>query len=78
MGSLLGKKAVVKAVKCAKSTIQYWLNQWKEPKDLSDMKRSGRPRAITEKVNQQISNLSNRDRITIAGNIQNVLKRQNI
>ena len=36
MGPQLGVKAVAKAVKCAKSTVQYWLNRWKESKDLSD------------------------------------------
>ncbi|CAF3372163.1 unnamed protein product [Rotaria socialis] len=49
MGPQLGVKAVAKAIKCAKSTIQYWLNRWKESKDLSDSKRIGRPRSTTKK-----------------------------
>ena len=52
MGPQLGEKAVVKAVKYTKNTIQYWLNRWKESKDLSDMKCSRRPRATTEKIDQ--------------------------
>ena len=37
MGSKLGVKAVAKAINCAKSTVQYWLNRWKESKDLSTL-----------------------------------------
>ena len=51
MGPQLGVKAVAKAIKCAKSTVQYWLNRWKESKDLSDSKRIGRPRTTTKGVN---------------------------
>ena len=53
MGPRLSEKAVAKTVRCAKNTVQYWLNWWKESKDLSDMKRLGRPRATTEKVDQR-------------------------
>ena len=78
MGPQLGEKAVAKAVKCAKSTVQYWLNRWKESKDLSDMKLSGRPRATTEKVTQRISKLADSGHVATTGDMQNVLKRQNI
>ena len=57
MGPQLDEKAVAKAVKRSKSTIQYWLNRWKKSKDLGDMKRSGRYSATTEKVDQPISKL---------------------
>ena len=52
MGPQLNEKTAAKAMKCAKNTVQYWLNRWKELKNLSDMKHSGRPRATTEKVDQ--------------------------
>ena len=52
MGSQLGVKTVAKAIKCAKSTVQYCLNRWKESKDLSDSKRIGRPRSTMKKVDQ--------------------------
>ena len=38
------------------------------------MKRSGRTRATTEKVNQRISKRADSDLITTTGDIQNVLK----
>ena len=58
MGPQLSEKAVAKAVKYAKNTVQYWLNQWKELKDLSDIRRSGRLRATTEKLDHRIYKLS--------------------
>ena len=54
MGLKLGEKASTNAVKCAKSTVQYWFKQWKESKDLSDMKLSGGLRSTTEKVFQSL------------------------
>ena len=58
MGSQLGEKIVTKAVKCTKNTVQYWLNRWKESKDLSDMKLPERLHATTEKADQRIYKLS--------------------
>ena len=78
MGPQLGEKAVAKAVKCVKNTLQYWLNRWKESKDLSDVKRPGRPRVRTEKVHQRIYKLADSDHIATTGGIQSVLKRQHI
>ena len=78
MGLQLGEKAISKAVKCAKSTVQYWLNRWKESKGLSDMERSGGAHATTEKVDQRISKLVDSDHTATADDIQDVLKRQNI
>ena len=42
------------------------------------MKRSGRARATTEKLDQPISKFSDSDRIATTGDRQNVLYRQNI
>ena len=72
----LGEKAVAKAVKCAKNTVKYWLNRWKESKDLSDTERPGRSRARTEKVDQRIYKPAGSDNIAATGDIQSVLKRQ--
>ena len=63
MGPKLGVKTVAEAINCAKSTVQYWLNRWKESKDLSDSKRTGRPRGTTEKTDQRISDFATNDDI---------------
>ena len=78
MGPQWREKAVAKVVKCAKNAVQYRLNQWKESKDLSDMKRPGRPRITTKKVDQRIYKLVGDDNIATTGDIQRVLNRQNI
>ena len=78
MGPQLNEKTVAKALKCAKNTVQYWLNRWKVSKDMSDIKRSGRLRATTEKVDQRIYKLAGSNNIASTGGIQSVLKRQNI
>ena len=74
MGPQVGVKAVAKAIKCAKSTVQYWLNRWKQSKDLSDSKCIGRTRSITKKVDQRISDLAT----TNTRATQRVLKRKNV
>ena len=78
MGPKLGVKAVAKAINCAKSTVQYWLNRWKESKDLSDSKCTGRPRGTTEKIDQRTSDLATNDNIATARDIRRVLKRQHV
>ena len=71
----MGETAVAKAVKCAKNTVQYWPNRWKELKDLNDVKCPGRPRATTEKVDQRIYELAGSNDIATKNNVP---KRQNI
>ena len=78
MGAQLGVKAVAKAIKCAKSIVQYWLNRWKESKDLSDSKRIRRPRSTTKKVDQRISDLASTNNSVTTRDIQHVLKRKNV
>ena len=76
MGLKFGVKAVAKAINCTKSTVQYWLNRWKESEDLSDSKCTGRPRGTTEKIDQRISDLATNDNIATTRDIRRVLKRQ--
>ena len=78
MGSQLGVKAVAKVIKCGKSTVQFWLNRWKESKDLSDSKRIRRPRSTTKKVDQRISDLATTNNSATTRAIQRVMKRKNV
>ncbi|CAM4779140.1 unnamed protein product, partial [Rotaria magnacalcarata] len=48
-GPQLSHVDVEKAVHCSISTVKYWFNRWTQSKDLTDLSRSGRPRATTEK-----------------------------
>ena len=74
----LDEKTVAKAVKCAKNTVQYWLNQWKKSKNQSDVKCPGRSRTTTENVDQRIYKLADSDSIATTADRQNILKQQNI
>ena len=74
----VGMKAVAKAIKCAKSTVQYWPNRWKESKDLSDSKRIGRPRSATKKVDQRVSDLDSTNNGATTRGIQRALKRKHV
>ena len=78
MGAKLGVKAVAKAINCEKSTVQYWLNRWKESKDLSDSKHTGRPRGKNRKklTNESVTSPL---MITLPQHvIYEVLKRQHV
>ena len=56
----LGHKSVPRAVKCSISTVQYWLNRWKQSTDLNNSDRTSRADAMTPKQNQQIILLAKR------------------
>ena len=60
-GPKLGLKAVAKEVKCDKKAVKYWLNRWKQSKDLTDLPRSGRPRETTQKQDERIVSLANQE-----------------
>ena len=78
MGAQRGMKTVAKAIKCAKSTVQCWLSRWKESKDLSDLKRVGRPRSTMKKMDQRISDLATTNNSATTRGMQRVLKRKNV
>ena len=48
---------VAKAVHCSTSTVEYWLNQWNESKDLDDSPRSGRPRELPRNKTNELFRL---------------------
>jgi transposase len=76
LGPKLGWKAVAKEVKCDRKTVKYWLDRWKESKDLYDASRSGRPRATTPKQDEQVLSLADQQMFVTSRDIQNQLKRK--
>ena len=54
LGPKLDHKSVAKAVKCSTSIVQYWLNRWKQSKNLNDSGRIGQARATSQKQDQQV------------------------
>ena len=75
MRAKLRVNAVAKAINCAKTTVQYCLNRWKQSKDRSDSKCTGRLRGTTAKIDQRISDLATNHNIR---DIRRLLKRQHV
>jgi transposase len=78
LGPQLNHTEVAKAVHCSTSTVKYWLNRWIESKDLSDLVRSGRPRATTQEQDQRIVSLAEQQTFVTAQDIANQLERERV
>ncbi len=73
-GPKLGLKAVAKVVKCHKTTVKYWLDRWKESKDLTDFPRSGRKRKTTPKQEKKILSLADSEMFATNSDIGDRMK----
>jgi transposase len=78
LGPKLGRTAVAKAVKCDRKAVKYWLDRYKESKDLTDLPRSGRPRATAPKQDKSIVSLANKETFATTRDIKNRLKRKGV
>jgi transposase len=76
LGPQLGRKAVAKAVKCDKNAVKYWLNRWKDTKDLATLPRSGRSRKTTPKQDKKILSLANEEMFATTSDIEDRLKKK--
>jgi len=72
----LSHTAVAKAVHCGVTTVKYWLKRWKQSKDLSVSNRSYRPRATTQKQDQQIVSLAEQQTFVTSRDITNQINRK--
>ena len=63
-------KAVAKVIKCDKKTVKYWLDRWDQCKDLTDLQRSGRPRATTTEDDQQINQIAEQETFATSHDIK--------
>ncbi len=70
----LGLKAVAKVVKCHTTTVKYWLDRWKESKDLTDFPRSGRKRKTTLKQEKKILSLADSEMFATSSDIGHRMK----
>ena len=69
---------VAKTVHCSIYTVKYWLDRWKQSKDLTDSNRSGRARANTQKQDQRIISLAKEKTFITPQDISNKLNRQGV
>ncbi len=77
-GPKLGLKRVAKVVKCHKKTVKYWLDRWKESKDLTDLPRSGPPRATAPEQDERIVSLANKEMFATCGDIEDHLNKKRV
>ena len=77
-GPQLNYVDVAKAVHCSIYTVKYWLDRWKQSKNLTDSNRSGRACATTQKQDQRIISLAKENIFITAQDISNKLNRQGV
>ena len=77
-GPQLNHADVAKAVHCSIYAVKYWLDRWKQYKDLTGSKRSSRSRATTQKQDQRIISLAKEKTFIIAQDISSKLNRQGV
>ena len=77
-GPQLNHEDVAKAVYCSIYTVKYWLDRWKQSKDLTDSNRSGRACATTQKQDQRRISLAKEKTFITAQDIPNKLNRQGV
>jgi transposase len=78
LGPKLSHTPVAKAIHCGLTTVKYWLKRWKQSKDLSDANRSDRPRATTQKQNQQILSLTEQQTFVTSRDITNKINKKGV
>ncbi|CAF1258371.1 unnamed protein product [Didymodactylos carnosus] len=78
LGPQLSHAAVTKEITCSKSTVKYWLQRWKQSKDLTDASRSGRRRMTTPKQDQRIVSLAEEQTFVTIQDVAHQMKRKRV
>ena len=78
LGPKLGAKKIAKEVRCAKSSVQYWLKRYEETGDVKETQKSGRPRKTTEEQDQIILEAQAADSEAVVKDIHKQAKRKKI
>lgn len=60
-GPKWGYEKIAKHVRCSKPTVIYWVKKYQENKDLTEEKRSGRPRCTTELEDERIVKMAKKN-----------------
>ncbi|CAF4160618.1 unnamed protein product, partial [Rotaria sordida] len=59
---------------CEPKAVQHWLARWQENEDLSNLQKSGRPRATSKKTDSKTVHIAKRERNITSNDISNILK----
>jgi len=78
LGPKMSNKAISKYIGCEPKAVRYWLGRWQENEDLSNLPKTGRPRATSKKTDLKIVNIAKREQNITSSDISNVLKKDGV
>ena len=77
-GPKWGYDKIAKYIKCSKPTVIYRVKKYQENKDLTEEKRSGRPRCTAEKEDERIVKIAKRNHDVTSIEIQRELEKRGV
>src|SRR5437763_13616092 len=77
-GPKWGYEKIAKHIHCSKPTVIYWVKKYQESKDLTEEKRSGRPRCITEMEDERIVKMAKKNYNATSIEIQHEFEKKGV
>src|SRR5688572_12916064 len=77
-GPKWGYEKIAAYIHCSKSTVIYWIQKYRQDKNLTDEQKSGRPRCITEKEDERIVKMAKQNHNITSGEIQHELEKKGV
>ncbi|EXX54467.1 uncharacterized protein OCT59_015292 [Rhizophagus irregularis] len=77
-GPKWGYAKIASYVHCSKSTVIYWIQKYRENKDLTDEKKSGRPRKTTKAQDKRIVKIATEKHNITSTEIKNKLEKKGV
>ncbi|CAF4685509.1 unnamed protein product, partial [Rotaria sp. Silwood2] len=74
----MSNKAISKYIGCEPKVVRYWLGRSQENEDLSNLPKTGRPLATSNKIDLKIFNIAKREQNITSSDISNVLKKDGV
>ncbi|GET04696.1 IS630 family transposase [Rhizophagus clarus] len=76
--SEVGYGKIASYIKCSKPTVAYWIQQYRQDKDLTDKQRLGRLRTTTKAQDNQIVKMAKKKHDITSTEIQQKLKKKDV
>jgi len=77
-GPKWGYEKIAAYVHCSKSAVIYWVKKYRQDKDLTDEKKSGRPRCTTEMEDNRIIKMAKLNHDITSGEIQQAFEKKGV
>lgn len=78
LGPQMSNKSISKYINCSPKAVRYWLGRWQKNEDLSDLSRTGRPRATSDKTDSKIVKIAKHVQNVTSNEISNTLKKDGV